>query len=142
MSIPQVAGAAVATKANFNDDPWIDQYIELVPTAGGPRQGGSGQAGDSSSGFSDAYLAGLARAGGERYAAAIAAGAPNIKVVKPLAGDYGSMPTTIALANALAGSDEGGLGLILPIVMIGSVFAAIAVAGGRLRERDRHNDTT
>ena len=135
---PTAATANTATSASFSDDPWIDQYIEQIPSAGGPKKPGNGARdfNSASGGFSENYLAGLSRVGGDRYASAMAAAAPRIKTTKPLSAGVAPISSASALVDTLSGSADGGLGLILPITMIASVFAAIAIAGSRLGRRN------
>lgn len=48
-----------------------------------------------------------------------------------------SESTASALANALAGSDDGGLGLVLPLLLATALIVALGIVLVGLRRRDR-----
>jgi len=121
----------VAQKSSFADSPWIDQYIEQIPGAGGglhrdPRTG----AWIGSSGLSGAELAALAAAGGQRFAGAMAAGTPPISQAGGNSTEDMSKLTS-TLAETLLPTGDTGLGIALPILLIGSLIGGIAIAGSR-----------
>ena len=141
---PASSAGPVAQQASLTGDPWIDQYVEQVPSATGgkPTRGLSGQDGIGSSnysGLSQAEINALSEAGGQRYAAAMAAATPRTSAREAISREQAAAATpaaTAALAETLAGGGDSGLGVLLPIILIGSVFGAIVLAGMRLRSRD------
>jgi len=137
---PASSAGPIAQQASLTGDPWIDQYIEEVPTATGgrPSHGGNALSPDYS-GLSKAEISSLAEAGGQRYAAAMAAATPRTSAREAISREQVAAATpaaTAALAETLAGGGDSGLGVLLPIILIGSVFGAIVLAGMRLRSRD------
>jgi len=136
-------GVAMAAQSGLTGDPWIDQYIEQVPTGGGGRPSNPNGVERYTSALGGNRLSALARAGGDRFAFAVAATvvpAPkssagkgdrdrtvNIEEAERLAAAPGAAES---LVKALGGGG-GGLGAILPIALIGSVLGAIALAASR-----------
>ena len=149
---PSVASAA---QSGLTGDPWIDQYIEQIPGAGGGKP--SSPRGPRRSGLSGPEIAALADAGGDTFAQATAAsvdpistkqaallaaksgrGAGSPKSADQSAADRIAAATatpavTASLVQSLSGSEEGGLGPILPAALIGSLLGAVALAAGRFR---------
>lgn len=140
------AGTAVAAQSGLTGDPWIDQYIEQVPTAGGGKP--TNRSVRPRSGLSRSEVSTLARAGGDGFAYAVAA------TVAPLpteakggagarrgktAGDFERRSTSqdaaAAIAQAFSGSG-GGLGPVFPLTLIGVALAGIALGISRLRGAD------
>jgi hypothetical protein len=147
-----------------------DQYFETVPASGGnaaPPQGtspgsgafrhlGQGRAGDtqlSHMGADGAAAAALAAAtaptpaggsgtgtsGGQNGIPSSASqnGSGQIALSQP----KGQSAST-ALANALTGSGNSGLGVLLPVLLIGALLMAIVYAVFRLRHRPQPPDIT
>jgi hypothetical protein len=121
------AGPAQASTA-VTGDPWIDQYIEQVPTVTGDAVKNKG---NGSSGLSDAQISELEARGGQRFAAATAATVPPVarKATDAAAAEVPSVPA--ALAGSLGGS--GGLGPVLPAALLAALVGAIALAFSRFR---------
>lgn len=155
LSISLVPGVASASQSGLTGDPWIDQYIELVPGAGGGKPGGPH--GHHRSGLSASQIAALSDAGGDTFAQATAASVDPISAkqaamlaaeaarkARGLKSDGQSAADRIAAATAapavsaslvqsLSGADDGGLGPILPAALIGSLLGAVALAASRFR---------
>ena len=133
-----------------------DQYFETIPTSSGnaappgtvPGSSGPGSHALTQLGHGAAGAAALARLGTEGSAAAALAAAtaptpvPRALVPRTRSGGStrrapapggGSAPS--GLTQALTGSDSGGLGLVLPLLLATSLIAAIAVVAARLRRR-------
>ena len=149
VAIAAAPGSAFGAQGGLTGDPWIDQYIEQVPTAGGGKPtGGAGSGGKT--GLTRTQITNLVRYGGDRFAATVAAsvapigdsadgtatnGKPGTKRIAEVAksADKAEPPTvSAALIQSLSGSD-GGLGPILPAALIGSLIGAIALAASRIR---------
>ena len=128
-----------------------DQYFETLPSSGGnvaPPAGGSGSSGSGALariGNGRAGAAGLAHLGPDGTAAAALAAAtaptPASRSGRGAdaagasgAGTQGSS-TASALTHVLTGSDSGGLGIVLPLLLATGVIAALGLAGARLRGR-------
>jgi hypothetical protein len=133
------------------------QYFETIPTSAGdapPPQGGPaagtgslGRLGDGRAGA--ARLAKFGRDGASAAALAEATAptpAPSGSQARPGTGAtrLGSHPVPPAprggsslggLISALTGSDAGGLGIALPLLLAATLVAAIAVGSRRLRQR-------
>jgi hypothetical protein len=133
-----------------------NQYVEVIPTSGGnaappgsvhgsgsPNAGpqalkalGSGPTGDT-------RLAKLGKDG--QAAAALAAstapapapaGTVSLgEVTGPDAGASSGGSASSGIAHLLSGSDTGGLGLLLPLLLATALLAALGIAVGRLRRR-------
>jgi len=139
MLVTVAASAAAAAPAYASSavtgDPWVDQYIEQVPNATGEVKTGNTK---SHSGLSRQQVQNLSNEGGDRFASVVAATVPG----GPGSGPGGtsssstasvSVPSVpAALGTALEG-DSGGLGLVLPAALIGSVIGAFALAFSRQR---------
>jgi len=155
LSISLVPSVASAAQSGLTGDPWIDQYIEQIPGAGGGKP--SGPRGHHKSGLSGPEIAALADAGGDTFAQATASsvdpisakqaallaaksrrGTDGLKSADQSTADRIAAATatpavTASLVQSLSGSDEGGLGPILPAALIGSLLGAVALAAGRFR---------
>jgi hypothetical protein len=139
-----------------------DQYFETIPSSGGnvapPAGGPSTPAGNhalSRLGHGRAGAAKLNRLGKQGQAAAAFAAntaptraAPGVASSALGGNPTGPAPVTAAptsqsqspasaLAGALTGSDSGGLGLILPLLLATALIAAVGVGVGRLEARRR-----
>lgn len=140
--------AAFGAQGGLTGDPWIDQYIEQVPTAGGGKVTG-GRKGTLKSGLTKSQVGALVRYGGDRFASTVASsvvplegmdadlegkgGAKRAIEQRAKAADQSRPPAvTAALIQSLSGSD-GGLGPILPAALIGSLIGAVALAASRIR---------
>jgi hypothetical protein len=139
--------AAPASAVAYSGDPWIDQYVEQIPTAGGPKLPGGQQRG----GLSQAVVEQLDAAGGAQFASVTAASVPVGALAgkgagrgpgsaggKP-AGSGSALPgdaqqPIAALASTITG-DHGGLGAVFPAVIIGTVLGGLGLAAFRLRKR-------
>jgi hypothetical protein len=77
-----------------------------------------------------AELAALAAAGGQRFAGAMAAGTPPISQAGGNSTEDMSKLTS-TLAETLLPTGDTGLGIALPILLIGSLIGGIAIAGSR-----------
>lgn len=124
-----------------------DQYFETIPSSAGnvaPPGGGTGGSGPAQAplGQGRAGIAKLVRLGQDgRAAAAFAAtsapspahGAPAGGAARVPDGQGGS--ASGALARVLTGSDAGGLGLVLPLLLATSLIAAIGLAAARRRRQ-------
>ncbi len=125
------AGPAQASTA-VTGDPWIDQYIEQVPSVTGEVRTGNEKL---RSGLSREQISQLADDGGQRYAYVTAATVPpQPKAAKGartavLAVNVPSIPT--ALTTTLDGG--GGLGPVLPAALIGGLIGAFAFAFSRFK---------
>lgn len=129
--------AALASPAQASTavtgDPWIDQYIEQVPSVTGEvRTGGE----KLNSGLSREQISQMAEAGGQRFAYVTAATVPRTSAkarngagATVLAVHVPSIPT--ALTTSLDG--DGGLGPVLPAALLGGLIGAIAFAFSRFR---------
>ncbi|HWF25724.1 MAG TPA: hypothetical protein VG275_09770 [Solirubrobacteraceae bacterium] len=151
MAFPgQVLAASIAPPGKAG----ADQYFETLPSSGGnvAPPAGAGGNGSSSSGAlarignGRAGASGLAHLGPEGTAAAAlaAATAPTPAAHRGrgagVAGASGALTqggasTASALTHVLTGSDSGGLGIVLPLLLATSVIAALGLAGARLRRR-------
>jgi hypothetical protein len=141
-----------------------NQYVEVIPTSSGNALppgtvGGSGSATVGPSALSglgqgrgtDAKLATLGKDG--QAAAALAASTAPATVPDARQGgghgggtgvggaqsqgasDQGSVPS--GLAKALAAADAGGLGLLLPLLLVTALLAVLGLGGLRLTRRTR-----
>ncbi|MGI8863628.1 MAG: hypothetical protein ACR2JH_04385 [Solirubrobacteraceae bacterium] len=139
-----------------------DQYFETIPTSAGnaapPQGGGTGSAGGGSGGAHALAQLGQGRAGatslahlgndGQAAATLAAATAPANAAGPATAGGSGHTTTPAGshgltalpgesasrgIAGALTGSDAGGLGLVLPLLLGTSVIMAIGLAAWKLR---------
>jgi hypothetical protein len=131
---------ASAAQSGLTGDPWVDQYIEQIPTASGGKPS-NGTAKGPATGLSRSQILALANAGGDRFAAAAAlAVAPLPSAGKGsdrggsksasgsgLAEDTQAAGTAAVLFDAIKGSDDG-LGPVLPGVLILSLVGAVAFA--------------
>lgn len=139
--------AASAAQSGVTGDPWVDQYIEQVPTASGGKPTSAAAKGPRT-GLSRAQIVALADAGGDRFAAAAAlAVAPlpsagkgsrssgdRVAGKSDSANDAKAAGTVAVLINAVKGGDNG-LGPVLPAVLILSLVGALAFAVSRTRRR-------
>jgi hypothetical protein len=128
-----------------------NEYSEVIPSAAGnvsPPSGGGGS-GNSASGVTPlgqgrAGIARLRHLGSDgRAAAALAAsGAPTPAPSSKTRAGSGSPAVTsngsasAGLASALTGSDAGGLGLALPLLLATCLIGAIGIVASRLRRRE------
>jgi hypothetical protein len=135
-----------------------DQYFETIPTSTGnaappgsiPGSSGGGSRSLAELGRGRTGAARLARLGKDGTAAAALAaatvpqapssstgGKPESSSANPNAGSATATggSATSGLSRALTGSDEGGLGLLLPLLLATTLLAAIGVIGMRLRRR-------
>lgn len=128
-----------------------DQYFETIPSSGGsvapPSSGGPKHAGGLT-GAAKAGAARLAHLGSDGQAAAALATA-----TAPVggAGKHGSAPAGAgaaaqaaagqggsdagAVSRVLTGSDDGGLGPLLPVLLASGLIAALGLVAARLRRR-------
>jgi hypothetical protein len=142
----QVLAASIAPPGKAG----ADQYFETLPSSGGnvaPPAGAGGNGGSSSGalariGNGRAGASGLAHLGpdGTAAAALAVATAPTPAPRRghgagPAGASGAGASTASALTHVLTGSDSGGLGIVLPLLLATSVVAALGLAGARLRRR-------
>jgi hypothetical protein len=127
-----------------------NQYFEVIPTSAGNAAppgsvdgSGTAEAGSQAlAGFGkgrtgDAQLAKLGK-DGQAASALAASTAPRTKGAQPGAvpasggGSLGS-----GISRALTGSDSGGLGLVLPLLLGTALVAALGIIAARLRRGPR-----
>ncbi|MEI6447351.1 MAG: hypothetical protein WCO96_05650 [Actinomycetes bacterium] len=140
LSVPMGASAA---QSGLTGDPWVDQYIEQIPTASGGKPS-NGPSKGIRSGLSSAQIVALANAGGDRFAAAAALAVAPLPSAgqgsepgsargsrsssgSGIADDTQAAGTAAVLFDAIKGSDDG-LGPVLPGVLILSLVGAVAFA--------------
>ena len=151
----------------------VNQYLESVPTASGPRpantihvgggvggggsggSGGGGGGAGSSSAIPASTQQALSRQGSDGLAAAalVRATAPTNAAspaghggttsastgAAPTSGQGSGSSAVATLVNALTGgSSQGGLGPVLPAILVAGAIAAVVLAAVRRR---RHHDT-
>ncbi len=163
-------GSAMALSLTPPGSSGADQYFETVPTSGGnaaPPQGtnpgskafrhlGQGATGDtrlSHLGTTGAAAAALAAAtapspasnsgNGSGSGAGTTGGSPagrsgagQVNITQP-SGQSGAS----ALANALTGSDDNGLGFLLPVFLIGALVMAVGFGLLRMRQGPQPPDS-
>ena len=117
-----------------------DQYFETIPSGVGnakPPQG-SGATGSPSANSRSAGVATLARSGkdGRAAAAFAASSAPRTAHVAIASSGSGDSPSSTAL-RPIGGTDAGGLGIALPILLATVAIAAAALALTRRRQDSR-----
>jgi hypothetical protein len=151
-----LASPAMAQSPKTNAPPGnsaIDEYLETIPGAGGDSHPGS-QGGDGGQ-HTDAAQQKLARMGpdGRALARLVAATAParagtdrthrgsdqsgpsDRSVALSLSGARAGSPVGAALAAAVGRDDGGGLGLLLPAILLGSLAGVIMAVVLRRRPR-------
>jgi hypothetical protein len=129
-----------------------NQYFEVIPTSAGNAAPpgsvrGSGNASAGSQALApfghgskgDAKLAKLGK-DGRAAAAVVAATAPGTVPAGARADAYnnGTSPEGSAahgIATALGGSDAGGLGLLLPLLLATALIVALGIVAARMRRR-------
>lgn len=127
----------------------IDEYLETVPGATGdqrPRQGGGGgESGNRGSGEGGAAVLTPANrkrleslgADGKALADAVEATAPPAAAKPPqrtidIDGAEGRSPIS-AVLDAATGQDGGGMGFMLPVILVSSLLGVIALVALRRR---------
>ena len=148
MALAGLPTAASASQSGLTGLPWVDQYIEQVPTAGGGKVVRD-VTGRQRSGLTSAQVNALADAGGDRMAAAISASvlpvtgggggsgpgsgsAPATASIRRQAESVDLPSTTATLIDSASGSN-GGLGPVLPAALLGSLIGAVALGASRIR---------
>lgn len=135
------AGAA-APAAQTNAPPGnsaIDEYLETVPGAtGDQRPGTPGPAGSGSGGgLTPAQRAKLERLGpdGKALANAVDATAPPsaTKTSQQIDSENGRSPISAVLDAATGSDGGGGMGVVLPIILLASLLGVIALVVLRRR---------
>ncbi len=149
MALAFLPTAASASQSGLTGLPWVDQYIEQVPTAGGGKVVRD-VTGKQRTGLTRSQVSALADAGGDRMAAAISAS------VLPVAGrgsgsgpasrsgttpaasirrqaESVDLPSTSATLIDSASGSNGGLGPVLPAALLGSLIGAVALGASRIR---------
>jgi hypothetical protein len=122
-----------------------DQYFETIPTSvgnaappgsvsgssfpGGQSPQRLGEAGAGAAGLSRLGKDGRAAAASAKATAPVLAGAPG----RTAGGAGKSTFQPAAVARILAGSDHGGFGLLLPLLLATSLLIAVGFAAPRLR---------
>ena len=144
-ALPATAHGAAQTNAPPGNSA-IDEYLEVVPSAGGttsarPRAGGSGE-------LTAAQRARLERRGrdGKALADVVDATASEraparTKQPEPKPREHPQAPSSPVgsapageVLGAVAGSDRGiGIGIVLPAILIGSLLAAVVIVALRRR---------
>ena len=139
------ASAAWAGSGNAS----VDQYTEHVPTAGGGGGSGGGGSGQSSIPQSTQQSLDTQGAAGQAAANLAESSAPSAPVKRDSkAGNSGhgqrsrvdavgtSSPGSSggdAIGQAVKGDSDGGLGVLLPIILVVSVLGAVAIVAARRR---------
>jgi hypothetical protein len=132
--------------------PGANQYVEVIPTSAGNaappgsvRGSGSATAGPqalANLGHGSSGDARLAKLGKEGQAAAALAASTAPTPARDGSGAAGGSASqggsvTGGIANALTGSDRGGLGILLPLLLATALIAAVGVIAARLAGRPR-----
>ena len=118
----------------------VDQYFETVPSATGNRPpGASGSANHAGPGVSARTQSRLARLGKDgRAAAALAqqtAPGPLARSHPPTSSGAGGGSPFDAILHAVGGDQSGGMGFLLPAILIGSALLGGGFAMLRRRQR-------
>lgn len=115
-----------------------DQYFETVPSASGNAAPPNGTAHGGSPNAGIRSLERLGKEGAAAGALAAATGPPDTpRGSSPTAAS--GRPPLASFTHVLGGSDAGGIGLILAILLASALVLAIAVA---LAKRRRHGEPT
>ena len=137
MLVTVAASAAAAAPAYASSavtgDPWVDQYIEQVPNATGEVKTGNEK---PHSGLSRQQVQYLSNEGGDRFSSVVAAtvpGGPGPSGTSSSSAASVSVPSVPAALGTAIEGDSGGLGLVLPAALIGSIIGAFALAVSRQR---------
>jgi hypothetical protein len=136
--------AALAQSAQTNAPPGnsaIDEYLETVPGAtGNQRPSAGGGAAGGGGGLSDAQRARLDRLGpdGRTLAAAVDATSPARATLKKGTATPAAVQGRSPLGEVLdaatgSSSDGGGMGFVLPAILLGSLLGVIALVVIRRR---------
>lgn len=118
----------------------IDEYVESIPDAGGNRPTEGIGSVEGASRLSRRSQRALAARGSVGTAAANLAGAtaPEKRRLDPSeegrSEDAASGPAS-AVRRAVTGSGEGGMGLVLPVILVLTVLAAASIAVARWTTR-------
>jgi hypothetical protein len=130
-----------------------NEYSEVIPSSagnvappsGGPSSPTSGSLASLSRGRVGATRLDRLGKDGQAAAAFAAASAPARVPASPSAAGLGGPPNAgtpassgsavSGLSRALTGSDAGGLGLLLPLLLATALVGAIGIAGWRVRRR-------
>jgi hypothetical protein len=156
VAVAGFSGTASASQSGLTGSPWIDQYIEQVPTAGGGKP--VDHSGGPRTGLTRSEVSALAQAGGDTFAGATAASVVPIATQfrdsksssdsgKPTGAnrsahgaksvtdqvEAAALPSVSATLIQSASGGDGGLGPVLPAALIGSLIGAVALGASRLR---------
>jgi hypothetical protein len=131
---------AMAQQAPTNAPPGnsaIDEYLETVPSATGDQRPGQPGAAGSGGVLPPAERARLEKLGPDGKALADAVDATAPPAAKPgqkldIDGAKGRSPIS-AVLDAAVGSDGGGMGIFLPIILLASLLGVIALVVLRRR---------
>ena len=113
-----------------------DQYFETIPTGKGNAAPPSGAATGGSGGAQIGSLARLGKDGGSAASLAAATAPTKGRHGAESSSASGGRSPLSSLTNLIGGSDEGGIGIILPILLAAILALAIAVVLARLRRGD------
>jgi hypothetical protein len=116
----------------------IDEYLETVPSAtGNQRPGAAGPAGSGGGGLTPAQRAKLDRLGpdGKALANAVDATAPPTatKTSRQIDSENGRSPISAVFDAATGSNGGGGMGIVLPIILLASLLGVIALVVLRRR---------
>lgn len=142
LALMALPGPATAQQPQTNAPPGnsaIDEYLETIPAASGDRRPRPPAAGTGSgSALTPGQRARLERLGpdGEQLAAVVDATSPKREPERAIAPPVaeGRSPLSGALEAATgADSDAGGMGVLLPLLLLGTLLGVIALVVVRRR---------
>jgi hypothetical protein len=148
-----IPGEALGLVLSPPGHPGTNQYVEIVPTSNGNAAppgsvNGSGSANPGSQTLSglgqgrrgDTRLAALGRDG--KAAAALAAATAPVPVPRDTAAAErkaaaasGGGSAATGISRTLTGSDTGGLGILLPLLLATSLIVAVGILAARMSAR-------
>jgi hypothetical protein len=148
LALPAAAGAQDTNAPPGNSG--IDEYLETVPSASGDRPtggGGASRAGENTGRVPSVVAEGLSGRGADGHAVEdLVRSSPaaarahrggetsGAKPYGPVAEPRGDSPLS-SVARAVGGDDGGGMGAVLPAILLGALAAFAAVVVVRLGRR-------
>jgi hypothetical protein len=136
--------ALAATTTTPQGNSGITEYSEDVPTEngsaptagiGGGGDGGGGPTGGSGGAVSDSVRQRLEAQGGDGAALARAAEATAPRAGGAAAAGGGQDGSTGSALGSILSSSPGGMGVVFPILLVGTLIGALALAVVRARRR-------